>query len=528
MEGRIVIEMLWALVFILGCSLLLRAYEVWVRPKRLRSKLQRQGISGPPPTLLYGNAPEMMKIQSAMTKAATTDGQHVFHDWHLSMFPYLQQWTQEYGQIYTYTTGNKQHVYVSQPELMKELNLNKSLDLGRPSYLSKSFEPLLGSDGILRANGQNWAHQRKIIAPEFFMDKIKGMMGLMEESATTMVRKWERQIIECKGGVIEMIIDEDLRTLSADVISKACFGSSYSQGKLIFAKIGVIQEAVSKPSLLFGLQNFSYLPTKFNREMWRLKKEVNTLILNVVKERQEESRMGGKSDKDLLQKILENASAMSDKTQDVNKLNRFIVDNCKNIYFAGHETTAIAASWCLMLLAFYPEWQESVRAEIIKVCGDGDHYRSPDTDALPKLKTLNMVIQETLRLYGPGVLNVKEVFSDVKLGEFVLPKGINVWNFVPAMHRDTENWGPDANEFKPERFARGLSEACNYPLAYIPFGYGARLCVGQSFTMLELKIVLSLILSKFCVSLSPKYRHSPVYRLLLVPEYGVRLVVRKV
>lgn len=94
------------------------------------------------------------------------------------------------------------------------------------------------------------------------------------------------------------------------------------------------------------------------------------LILKVIKDRQEESLKDGKNSKDLLQMILESADADNELHQYIHKTDRFIVDNCKNIYFAGYETTALSASWTLMLLALHPEWQERVRAEAIEILGD--------------------------------------------------------------------------------------------------------------------------------------------------------------
>ncbi|KAM5573026.1 hypothetical protein ABKV19_012856 [Rosa sericea] len=103
---------------------------------------------------------------------------------------------------------------------------------------------------------------------------------------------------------------------------------------------------------------------------------------------------------------------------------------------------------------------------------------------------------------------------------------MNIWIAIASLHRDPKNWGPDANEFKPERFANGITEACKFPHAYLPFGFGSRLCIGQTFAMIELKIVLSLLLSKFSFSLSPNYHHSPVLKMVLVPEHGINLLVR--
>uniref|UniRef100_A0A7N2M583 Cytochrome P450 714A1 n=1 Tax=Quercus lobata TaxID=97700 RepID=A0A7N2M583_QUELO len=476
MEEGLIAEIWCSLVFIGVCSVFIRVcHVVWLKPRRIRSIIWRQGIRGPPPSFLYGNISEMQRIQSSMINNPS-DGQSVSENWTHSIFPYFQIWRQKYGPVYMYSTGSKQHLYVSQPDLLRELSQHKSLDLGKPSYLSETFQPLLG-DGIIKANGNNWVYQRKLIAPEFFINKVKNMVGLMEQSTIAMMKTWENRIIESEGGVADMIIDEDLKSLSADIISKSCFGSSYSQGNLIFAKIASLQDALSKPSALFGQFNFRFLPTKSNREIWRLKKEVDTLILKVVKDRQQESQKGTVPEKDLLQMMLESAVTSDDKFPRL-KTDRFFVDICKNIYFAGHETTALSASWILMLLALHPEWQERVRAEILEVCGDHLYNLFQHMDAFRKLK---MVFEFSL-----CIVNL--------LLPFVLPKGVHIWSLIPAMHRDPENWGLDALEFKPERFAHGISKACKYPQAYIPFGYGSRLCPGQNFAMLQLKFNQSSIL----------------------------------
>ena len=98
---------------------------------------------------------------------------------------------------------------------------------------------------------------------------------------------------------------------------------------------------------------------------------------------------------------------------------------------------------------------------------------------------------------------------------------------MTVIHRDKEIWGEDADEFKPERFEGGVFEACKYPRAYMPFGYGPRICLGQHFAIVEAKIALVHLLSKFSFSISPNYRHYPFYKLVLFPKYGAPLLVTK-
>ncbi|KAJ9683760.1 hypothetical protein PVL29_016316 [Vitis rotundifolia] len=223
-----------------------------------------------------------------------------------------------------------------------------------------------------------------------------------------------------------------------------------------------------------------------------------------------------------MQLLLE--SAINDPNLGQASSKRFIVDNCKSIYFAGHESTAVAASWCLMLLALHPDWQAQIRAEIAEVCGDN----MPDADSITKMKWMTMVIQETLRLYPPAAFVSREALEEIQVGNFIVPKGVCIWTLIPTLHRDTDIWGPDANQFKPERFENGVSKACKFPQAYIPFGLGPRLCLGRNFAMVQLKIILSLIISKFTFTLSPTYRHFPVYRMIVEPGDGVHIRIQKI
>lgn len=138
-----------------------------------------------------------------------------------------------------------------------------------------------------------------------------------------------------------------------------------------------------------------------------------------------------------------------------------------------------------------------------------------------------MVIQEVLRLYPPAAFVSREALEDTQVGNISVPKGVCLWTLIPTLHRDTEIWGPDANEFKPERFIDGVSKACKSPQAYIPFGLGPRLCLGKNLAMVELKVVLSLVISKFSFSLSPKYKHSPAYKMIVGPGNGVHILIQK-
>ncbi|KAG8099087.1 hypothetical protein GUJ93_ZPchr0013g37471 [Zizania palustris] len=515
-----------SLCWVAACSLGVYLYYVlWLLPERVRADLRRQGIAGPRPSFPYGNLADMRRTAAAATKTAPSsppaavageqrDGGVIVHDYRHAVFPFYDKWRKEHGPVFMYSVGNMVFLHVSRPDLVRELSLCVSLDLGKSSYMKATHQPLFG-EGIIKSSGHAWAHQRKLIAPEFFLDKVKGMVDLMVESAQVLVKSWEDRL-DGNGGAsaVNIKIDDDIRAYSADVISRACFGSSYVKGKQIFAMIRELQKMVSKkPNLLAEMTGLSIFPTASSRAAWRLNRQVRGLILDLVGDSEGD-------DGNLLSAMLRSASAsgggdLAAAAED------FVVDNCKNIYFAGYESTAVTASWCMMLLALHPEWQDRVRDEAQEACACG---RTPDFPALQKMKNLTMVIQETLRLYPAGAVVSRQALRELSLGGVRVPKGVNIYVPVSTVHLDTALWGADAHEFDPGRFADARP-----PLhAYLPFGAGARTCLGQTFAIAELKVLLALVLCRFEVALSPEYEHSPVLRLIVEPEHGVRLMLKNV
>ncbi|XAR60841.1 hypothetical protein NMG60_11034365 [Bertholletia excelsa] len=434
MEVHVMAKALFSIALVGFLALLTRLFnELVEEPRRLRCRLSEQGINGPPRSFLNGNTPEIRKTPEAKTKGLAPGEAPITHDCATPIFPFLEKWRNLYGQVFMFSLGKIQILHVSEPNMVREITTCTSLDLGKPSYQQEERGSLLGR-GVLTSNGIVWARQRKIIAPELYLEKIKRMTNLITESAIKMVDSWTRRV-ELEGGVADIKIDQDIRTFSGDVISKACFGSNYLKGEWIFKTLRALMEVSSKTALPFGIPFMRLIPTKNNREKWALEKELRRLMLKVVRERKEDGY-----EQDLLQMILE-ASENSDLSKD--DIDRFIVDNCKNIYLAGYETTAISAAWCLMLLAANPAWQDRVRAEVLQI----SKGQVPDYDMLRKMKELNMVIHESLRLYPPAPIISREVYKDMKFGEILIPKGFNIWIPILTLHTDPENWGPDAYRF---------------------------------------------------------------------------------
>ncbi|OWM78649.1 hypothetical protein CDL15_Pgr002820 [Punica granatum] len=502
-------------VFLVGltCLAIYLSHLFWLKPQRFRNKLRRQGIHGPAPSFFFGNIPDVKKIHSEMAQKRAQQGQNtdpISNDYMSQLFPHIDKWTDDYGSVFTFTLGNMVVVCLGDLDAVKDFCQNRSPEFGRSSYIKNSRGVLFG-DGIITAKGASWVQQRKIINPEFFPDKVKGMMKMMIESVTQLMGKWEAKV-EGGGGIATLQVDEDLRNLSAEVISKTCFGNNYSHGMEIFSKMLEILDLLSKQYSSVGIPGQKYMPTKTNREVWRLGKEVKKSIMNLMIN---ENNGNPQNFLDVLTKNFIGSHS-----------NRhLIVDNCKTMFFAGHETTANTISFTLILLAHHAEWQNRARDEVVEIIKDGKILTA---DMLNRMKILNMVIYETLRLYPPGPFMAKETSEEMKFGKFLIPKGVNVWLPLSALHRDPANWGADASVFNPERFANGISSACKLPFLFMPFGVGIRTCVGQNYAMTELKIVLALVLSKFSFSLSPEYKHSVACKLFFKPVNAVYLKLERI
>jgi len=185
--------------------------------------------------------------------------------------------------------------------------------------------------------------------------------------------------------------------------------------------------------------------------------------------------------------------ALEDKKLDY----KAVKDNIVMFFLAGHETTSATIQYCLYHLAKNPEYQENLRALINNEFPDPNNL---DYEKLKEFKTLEYLVNETLRIFPPVAYITRRSTEDLEIEGWFIPKKWNLVFNIWDMHRDVQVWGDDAREFKPDRF---LNLTKIQKKSFLPFGGGARICIGMQFSLLEQKIFYIKLLKKFKIEWDP-------------------------
>ncbi|XP_028093656.1 cytochrome P450 CYP72A219-like [Camellia sinensis] len=490
---------------------------VWLRPKKLERYLRNQGLTGNSYKLLFGD----MKESSAMSREAKSTPIKISDDIVPRVLPFVHQYISNYGKNSFMWLGPKPRVNIMDPELIKEiLSKNFNFQKVKTNPLSR-----LLANGLASQDGEQWTKHRKIINPAFHMEKLKHMLPAFYLSCSEMISEWENNIVSAEGSC-ELDVWPSLQTLSSDVISRTAFGSNYEEGRRIFQLQRVQAELLIQALSTVYIPGWRFLPTERNKKMKEIDKEVQASLKVIINKRLKAMKEGETNNDDLLGILLESNLKEIEQHGNNKKVGmsiKEVIEECKLFYIAGQETTSVLLVWTMVLLSRHQNWQQHAREEVLEVFGND----KPNFDNLNHLKIVTMILYEVLRLYPPVIMLNRIVHEDTKLGGITIPSGVLLSLPIMLLHYDTEIWGDDAKEFKPERFSEGVSKAAKNQVSFFPFSWGPRVCVGQSFAMLEAKMAVAMILQRFSFELSPSYTHAPYPIVTLQPQYGAHLILQK-
>jgi cytochrome P450 len=378
----------------------------------------------------------------------------------------LERWRARYGKRFTIQVpGAPPFVMLSDPADVKQVFTAKP-DVLHPGEGARVLEPVVGTHSVILLDEGAHMEQRKLMLPAFHGERMTRLTGLMTEVAEREVASWPRET------PIEM--HPRMQALTLEIILRAVFGLAPGP------RLESLRERLGA-MLGFGDRWVSLIPPKPGsrmekiaervgpfREFVRLQAQADELIFELIDER----RRDGTDGDDILAMLLE-ARHEDGSPMDQQELR----DELMTLLVAGHETTASSLAWTFARLPHHPDVVERLVAEL--AADDGDAY-------------LTATIQEVLRR-RPVLPNSapRLVMEPIEVGGWDYPVGVTLVPSAYLIHHDPSIY-PDPYEFRPQRFVD--SPPGTY--TWIPFGGGRRRCLGASFAMLEMKIVLRAVLSQ--------------------------------
>jgi len=381
-------------------------------------------------------------------------------------FPeFLRDMTARYGNLVAFAVPWRSYVFVNEPALVREILVTQQRAFSK-SLGARMLRLLLG-EGLLTSEDPLHLRMRRIVQPAFHHERMIEYARIMERDAREFAGRLKPgETFDAHAAMTE---------LTLRIATETLFGSDESDSARI---VGDALRLMMKefPFMLTPLGSLRRrLPLPSTRRFWRARKALDAIIYGLIARR----RRDGAQRSDALSMLL----AAHDAETGYRPSDEQIRDEIMTLFMAGHETTANALTWALYLLALHPAIDERIAAAAR--AGDGEY--------------VGRVVKEVLRLYPPAWIIGREALRDVTLADgSVIPHGTTVFAAPLLMHRRADYFD-DPERFDPDRWL-GPDPA---PFSYIPFGGGARRCIGEEFAVRETGIVLERLVQRYRFVLAP-------------------------
>lgn len=418
----------------------------------------------------------------------------------------------EYGDIVTFKMFGQSFYIITNPDYIREVLVTKVNHFPKAERDVLLLRRFVGH-GLLTSGGAYHRQQRKLIQPAFHTTRIQTYADIMVQSTADLVSDWRPDEVRD--------LSQEMMKLTMFIVSKTLFDvdkdEMAQQAETIGAAIHEMQAITDADfNLPFILPD--WVPTPRNRRRLKAQAVLTEAIDKIVAQRRATAVDGQIEDTgDLLSMLLlaqdEDGDGMSD-TQ--------VRDEAITLFVAGHETTSNALTWTWYLLSRHPQVAARLHDEVDTVLNG----RLPTLDDLSQLPYTLMVIKEAMRLYPPAwVLNGRQANQDTTIGEYSIPAGSVVFISPYVMHRQP-HFFPNPERFDPERFTEEREKALPR-YAYMPFGGGPRICIGNAFAMMEAHLIVATIAQQFELELLLGQEIVPNPQITLSSKDGLKMRLRR-
>jgi cytochrome P450 len=343
-------------------------------------------------------------------------------------------------------------------------------------------------NSVIVAEGDEWLRQRRMVQPAFHPRRFERYASCMVTRTRNRLDRWLK-IIETAGG-IETEIGSEMTDLTLEIIAKTMFDAEISaEANDIGRAVAILSEiAVKEMQSPWTLPDWLPLPIK-RRKRWAMQR-LDETVRRFIRER----RASGVDKGDLLSMLLLAVDEEGDGGRFTDEQAR---DQSMTLLIAGHDTTAAGLTWLFFCLARHPRIATLVHQELDAVLGG----REPNANDLPQLRYTERVVKETLRLYPPAIaVFMRQALADVEIAGYALSRNSLVQMF-PYICQHDARWFPEPETFDPDRFLPERQQALP-PFAYFPFGGGPRVCIGNTFAMMEMTLVAATLLQHLNLELA--------------------------
>lgn len=433
---------------------------------------------------------------------------------------FLTRMRRQYGDVSSHTID--EHVYlVNRPELahlVLAANRRNYVKAGTPDDIM--LTPVLGK-GLLTSEGEVWKRQRRVSQPAFARERVESFDTLITDATDELLDRWTGAPAPAEP----LRLDHQLSGLTLAIVARAIFGSDLTG---INERFGEAVDVLNRFMGHFDPLESSDAGRASRAAFSKAVGFINGLVGLLIQARRLEGTTGRD---DLLSRLIDGlredagageheGSGAGPRDSSARGPERELRDQVVTMLMAGHETTAKALTWTLVLLHDHPAVAQRLDAELDEVLGERP-ARAADLADLPFCR---QVVQESMRLYPPVWLLSRRAVDDAELGEFDVPAGTLVCVSPYVLHRDERFW-EQAMAFDPDRFTDERS-AGRPDYAYIPFSGGPRHCIGRHFAMLEAQLVLATIRRRVRVTLVDGHPIEPEALVTLRPRHGVLATVQ--
>ena len=410
-----------------------------------------------------------------------------------------------YGDVSSFTVGPERGYILKHPDDIRRVLVTEAEHFRKDPADTTQLSRALGW-GLVTIDGERHRRQRKLEQPAFHTTRISAYAETMTDYTLRMLQSWQ------SGDPVDLYVA--MHTLTRNVVLKTLFDFEIGEsdtGEAIHHAIADLQHYITRLSQLM-IPIPPWVPIPWNTRIIKARQKLDNLIQEIIQERRKTDEDRG----DLLSMLLQShneddGSAMTDEQ---------VRDECVTLFAAGHETTANALTWTFYLLMQNPDALAKLQDELATVL----QGRTPQLSDLRSLPYTEMVIKESMRIYPPvWMLTLRQSLTDTEFGGYTLPKG-GTFVLSPYLVHHDARWWPEPEKFQPERFQ---NEKDVPKFAYFPFGGGARVCIGQSFAMMEAALILATIAPRFEFDLAPGYELVLRPEITLSPKNGLPVTIHE-